>query len=95
MSDSDALDGDVFVSEDWSDDADGAGSDSAFATAFVFDPAARSFFAQPDPLKWTVGGANALRIVPSAPQEGQNNGPGSWWPWRMSARWSHALQTYS
>jgi len=55
----------------------------------------RSFFAQPDPLKWIVGGANILRIVPSRPHDGQNFGPGSLIPWRMSARWSQALQAYS
>ena len=73
--------------------------------SLVFDPealAARvelelalSFFAQPDPLKWIVGGANTLRIVFSRPQLGQKCGPGSLIPWRMSARCSHAVQTYS
>ena len=46
----------------------------------------RSFFAQPEPLKWIVGGANCLRIVPSRPHDGQNLGPGSLIPWMMSAR---------
>jgi hypothetical protein len=55
----------------------------------------RSFLAQPDPLKWIVGGANSLRIVPSSPHEGQNSGPGSFRPWRMSVRWSQAVQAYS
>ena len=55
----------------------------------------RSFFAQPDPLKWIVGGANSLRIVPSSPHEGQKRGPGSFRPWRMSVRWSQAVQAYS
>jgi hypothetical protein len=55
----------------------------------------RSFFAQPDPLKWIVGGANSLRIVPSSPHEGQKSGPGSFRPWRMSVRWSQAVQAYS
>jgi hypothetical protein len=55
----------------------------------------RSFFAQPDPLKWIVGGANSLRIVPSSPHDGQNRGPGSFRPWRMSVRWSQAVQAYS
>jgi hypothetical protein len=55
----------------------------------------RSFFAQPDPLKWIVGGANSLRIVPSLPHDGQNRGPGSLRPWRMSVRWSQAVQAYS
>ena len=55
----------------------------------------RSFFAQPEPLKWIVGGANSLRIVPSRPHDRQKFGPGSLIPWRMSARWSQAVQTYS
>ena len=55
----------------------------------------RSFLAQPDPLKWIVGGANSLRIVPASPHEGQKSGPGSFSPWRMSVRWSHAVQAYS
>jgi hypothetical protein len=46
----------------------------------------RSFFAQPVPLKWIVGGANSLRIVCSRPHDGQNSGPGSLMPCRMSAR---------
>ncbi len=47
--------------------------------SLVFDPEAlaarvelelaRSFFAQPDPLKWIVGGANTLRIVFSRPHD--------------------------
>jgi len=55
----------------------------------------RSFFAQPEPLKWIVGGANSLRIVPSRPHDGQKWGPGSLIPRRMSVRWSQALQAYS
>jgi hypothetical protein len=47
---------------------------------------ARSFLAQPEPLKWIVGGANAFVIVPSAPQFGQNLGPPSWIPWTTSVR---------
>jgi hypothetical protein len=63
--------------------------------AFVpLDPP-RSFFAQPDPLKWIVGGANSFRIVPSLPHDGQNCGPGALRPWRMSVRWSQAVQAYS
>ena len=67
---------------------------SDFAAALV-RLAVRSFFAQPDPLKWTVGGANALRMVPSLPQLGQNWGPLSFRPCRMSVLWSQAEQTYS
>ena len=55
----------------------------------------RSFFAQPVPLKWMAGAANALCIVPSAPQFGQNDGPSSLIPWRMSVRCWHAEQMYS
>jgi hypothetical protein len=55
----------------------------------------RSFLAHPDPLKWIVGGANSFRIVPSLPHDGQNCGPGSLRPWRMSVRWSQAVQAYS
>jgi hypothetical protein len=52
----------------------------------------RSFLAQPEPLKTIVGGANVLRIVPSAPQAGQNRGPSSLMPRMMSVRWPQALQ---
>ena len=44
----------------------------------------RSFFAQPEPLKWTAGVAKALRRVPSAPHAGQNRGPGALMPWMTS-----------
>jgi len=60
--------------------------------AFVpLDELPRSFFAQPEPLKWIAGAANCLRIVPSLPHEGQKCGPGSLIPWRMSDRWSQAV----
>src|SRR5262245_28803677 len=55
----------------------------------------RSFFAQPEPLKWMAGGANALRIVPSLPHDGQNWGAGSLRPRSSSVRWSHAEQRNS
>jgi hypothetical protein len=45
-------------------------------TCLKLDPP-RSFFAQPDPLKWIAGTANCLRIDPSAPHDGQKSGPGS------------------
>ena len=72
-------------------------SSDDFALADDLEPLElpRSFFAQPDPLKWIVGGANSLRIVPSSPHEGQKRGPGSFSPWRMSVRWSQAVQAYS
>jgi hypothetical protein len=69
--------------------------DSEALAARVELELARSFFAQPEPLKWIVGGANTLRIVFSRPQLGQKCGPGSLIPWRMSARWSHAVHRYS
>jgi len=59
--------------------------DSDFARAFVLANE-RSFFAQPEPLKWTVGATNALRSVSSAPQTGQNRGPGALMPWITSVR---------
>ena len=37
----------------------------------------RSFFAHPEPLKWTAGVTKPLRIEPSIPQLGQNRGPAS------------------
>jgi hypothetical protein len=44
----------------------------------------RSFLAQPDPLKCTVGATRALRRVDSAPHAGQNLGPGASIPWITS-----------
>lgn len=52
-----------------------AGPDSPGSLESVaFDgrrPPLRSFLAQPEPLKWIVGGLNALLNVPTAPQAGQ------------------------
>jgi hypothetical protein len=60
----------------------------------AFDPdfalAERSFLAQPEPLKCTVGSTNALRSVPSAPHVGQNRGPGAAMPWITSVRSPHS-----
>jgi hypothetical protein len=54
---------------------------AALAEALVLAPEPpRSFLAQPVPLKWTAGAANCLRMVASAPHEGQNRGPGSLMP---------------
>ena len=80
-----------------SDEPDVAPSPDAFELEDDFEPLElpRSFFAQPEPLKWMVGGANSLRIVPASPHEGQKSGPGSLRPWRMSVRWSQAVQAYS
>jgi hypothetical protein len=52
----------------------------------------RSTFAQPEPLKTTAGALSALRIVPSAPQLGQNLGPGSLIPWMTSVTPPQLLQ---
>jgi len=52
----------------------------------------RSFLAQPEPLKWTADVVISLRIVPAAPQFGQNRGPVSWIPWMTSTTWRHDLQ---
>ena len=46
----------------------------------------RSFFAHPDPLKWTAGVENPLRMLPSTPQFGQKRGPGWLIPWITSTR---------
>ena len=46
----------------------------------------RSFFAQPDPLKWIVGAVNALRTG-AAPQTGQLAGPSAVTEWMTSNRW--------
>jgi hypothetical protein len=70
-----------------------AGLSSDLSPAFSPDPeeaglrvAARSFFAQPDPLKRIAGLLIALRSVPSAPQLGQKRGVGSLIPWITSVR---------
>jgi hypothetical protein len=44
----------------------------------------RSFFAQPDPLKCTVGVESAFFMVPSLPHDGQKRGPASLIPWITS-----------
>ena len=54
--------------------------------------AARDVFGEQE--AWIVGGANSLRMVPSSPHDGQKAGPGSLSPWRMSVRWSQAVQAY-
>src|SRR4029453_198468 len=57
----------------------------------LFAAAWRSFLAQPEPLKWIVGGANALRTGPS-PQSGQRSGDGSSMPRMTSNRPPPAAQ---
>lgn len=54
---------------------------------------ARSFFAQPLPLKWTAGVLKPLRSVPSAPQAGQKRGPSALMPWMTSVTRPQALHT--
>jgi hypothetical protein len=53
--------------------------------------ARRSFFAQPEPLKWMAGAANAFRTGP-LPQSGQLVGPSSCRPWITSKRRPQAAQ---
>ena len=48
--------------------------------------AARSFFAQPEPLNRIAGVLKPFFKVPSAPQLGQNRGPVSLMPWTTSVR---------
>jgi hypothetical protein len=75
------------------DDPDPASSAGLDARDRPADAVAeRSFLAQPEPLKWTAGAAKPLRIVPSAPQLGQNLGPPSRMPWMTSVRWPQAAQ---
>ena len=69
--------------------------DPVAAAAFVFEllDDDRSFFAQPEPLKWTAGEANTLRSVSSAPQAGQKRGVGASMPWMNSVRVEQLEQT--
>ena len=52
----------------------------------------RSFFAQPEPLKWIVGGAKPFRTGP-LPHEGHRVGPEAYTPWITSNRCPHWVQT--
>jgi len=52
----------------------------------------RSFFAQPEPLKWIVGGAKPLRTGPLW-QEGHSVGPEAFTPWITSKRCPQLVQT--
>ena len=54
---------------------------------------ARSFFAQPLPLKCTAGVLKPLCSVPSAPHAGQKRGPSALMPWMTSVTRPQALQT--
>ena len=64
---------------------------AAFVRALLVDD--RSFFAQPDPLKWIAGLVGALRMEPSVPQLGQKRGPASLIPWITSTRCLQLEQT--
>jgi hypothetical protein len=64
---------------------------AAFVRALLLED--RSFFAQPEPLKWTAGVENAFVSVPSAPQLGQNRGPESLIPWITSVTCRQFEQT--
>lgn len=75
--------------EDDSDEPSPPSPDDAAAEAGL---ARRSFFAQPDPLKWTAGAAKALRTGPE-PHSGQIVGGSSCTPWIVSNRRPHAAQS--
>lgn len=68
------------------------GSASFDADALLFTAARRSFLAQPDPLKWIAGAANAFRTGPD-PHSGHCSGAGSLTPWMTSKRRPHAAQS--
>jgi hypothetical protein len=57
-----------------------------------FEVALRSFFAQPEPLKWTVGAEIAFLTGP-LPHSGQDAGGSAWTPWMTSKRRPHAAQS--
>ena len=54
--------------------------------------ARRSFLAQPDPLKWIAGVANAFLMGPP-PQSGHSVGGSAWTPRRTSNRWPQFAQS--
>jgi hypothetical protein len=65
--------------------------DRADAARVALD--ARSFLAQPLPLKCTAGVLKPLCSVPSAPHAGQKRGPSALIPWMTSVTRPHALHT--
>jgi hypothetical protein len=67
---------------------------SAPSLAVSVDRAAlrRSFFAQPEPLKWTAGAAIAFRTGPD-PHSGHAAGGSACTPWIASNRRPHAAQS--
>jgi hypothetical protein len=66
------------------DVSEAAAAPAALVRAVLADD--RSFLAQPEPLKCTVGAENAFVSVPSAPHAGQKRGPASLMPWMNSVR---------
>jgi hypothetical protein len=77
--------------EDPSADPAEPSAPAAVAAALLDGTAVRSFLAQPEPLKWTAGALNALRIWP--PQTVQTLGPSASIRWMISTRWPHDRQT--
>ena len=65
---------------------------SPFEALEVFTAARRSLFAQPEPLKWTAGAANAFLTGPE-PHNGHCVGGPSWIPWMTSKRRLQAAQS--
>ena len=65
---------------------------SPFEALEVFTAARRSLFAQPEPLKWTAGAANAFLTGPE-PHNGHCVGGPSWIPWMTSKRRPQAAQS--
>ena len=60
--------------------------------ALEAEAARRSFLAQPEPLKWMVGGVNAFLTGP-LPHRAQTAGPSSWIPRMTSKRRPQAAQS--
>ena len=61
-------------------------SAAAAARVGLEDVELRSFFAQPEPLKWIDGALNALRTG-DAPHTTHDSGPSAVTPWMTSNRW--------
>ena len=66
-------------------------SPAAFETPGL-EVARRSFFAQPEPLKWIAGVAKAFLIGPP-PHSGHSVGSSAWTPRRISNRWPQFAQS--
>jgi hypothetical protein len=92
-----SLPDDPSVPEDPSPPEDPSLPEDPSVAALADEPAAvgaawRSFFAQPEPLKWTAGALIALRTGP-LPHNGQVEGPSTWTPCTTSNRRPHAAQS--